>query len=190
MAKFLLIDNGSLHTMELAKLLPTTPTILRFGDIKTHDFVGYDCIILSGSSQLPVIGNEDIFKRELALIHDAHTPIIGVCLGAELIGHAFGAVLHDLGERRKGLIDIISTDANEVLLEAGRHFSVYDAHRWALKTIPNDFEVLAQSDHGPEIIKHTARHLWGLQFHPEHLTDSTLGDEIFSRILIHSIPQK
>lgn len=186
MEKFLLIDNGSTLTESLARLLPTRPVIIRFGDIQPASAVGYDCVILSGSSQLPILGNESAFESEVTLIRNATIPVIGICLGAELIGHAFGATLRNLGEKRKGLIDITSTDEEGLLFEPGRRFSVYEAHRWALGVVPESFMVLAESDHGPEIIKHVSRPIWGLQFHPEHLTESTLGDEIFLRILNHS----
>lgn len=187
MEKFLLIDNGSTLTKSLARLLPTRPDILRFGDIRPTSAAGYDCVILSGSSQLPVVGNESVFESEIALVRSIDVPIIGICLGAELIGHAFGGTLRNLGEKRKGLIDITSTDEGGLLLEFGRRFSVYEAHRWTLETAPENFRMLAESDHGPEIIQHVSRPIWGLQFHPEHLTESSLGDEIFMRILNHSV---
>jgi GMP synthase-like glutamine amidotransferase len=187
MEKFLLIDNGSVLTESLTRLLPTRPTIVRFGDIQSTSAVGYDCVILSGSSVLPITGNESAFESEASLIRNSDVPIIGICLGAELIGHAFGATLRNLGEKRKGLIDITSTDKEGLLLEPGRRFSVYEAHRWTLGTVPENFRVLAESDHGPEIIKHVSRPVWGLQFHPEHLTDETFGDEIFSRIINRSL---
>lgn len=187
MEKFLLVDNGSTLTESLARLLPTRPTIVHFGDIQSTSAVGYDCVILSGSSVLPITGNESAFESEASLIRKSDIPIIGICLGAELIGHTFGATLRNLGEKRKGLIDITSTDKEGLLLEPGRRFSVYEAHRWTLGTVPENFRVLAESDHGPEIIKHVSRPVWGLQFHPEHLTESTLGDEIFMHILNHSV---
>ena len=187
MGKFLLIDNGSVLTESLARLLPTQPTIVRFGDIQSASTIGYDCVLLSGSSQFPVVGNESRFASELDLIRTSSLPIIGICLGAELIGHAFGGTLRNLGEKRKGLIDITSTDKEGLLLEFGRRFSVYEAHRWALADLPESLRMLAESDHGPEIIRHVSRPIWGLQFHPEHLAESTLGDEIFMRILNHSV---
>ena len=189
MPKFLVIDNGSIHTDAIARLLPEIPTIARFDDIRTIMTNEYDCIILSGSSHLPVLGNENLFAHELQLIRESAQLIIGICLGAELIDHAFGGELIDLGAKRKGLIKIIATDPTQILLEHGRVFDVYEAHRFAIKTVPDQFAVLAVSDHGPEIIKHVSRPIWGLQFHPEHLTDITLGDEIFTRIVSRSLSE-
>ncbi len=188
MPKYLLIDNGSIHTEALARLLPETPRVIGFGDLDSVDASTFDTIILSGGSQMPVMGNEQSFETELSLIRNAAVPIIGICLGAELISHAFDGKLRDLGEKRKGLIQIISTDEDGLLLENGRRFDVYEAHRWTIDLLPSEFHTLARSDHGPEIIRHISRPIWGLQFHPEHLTESTLGDEIFLRILTHSLP--
>ncbi|MFA9262026.1 MAG: type 1 glutamine amidotransferase [Undibacterium sp.] len=186
MPKFLVIDNGSIHTAALVRLLPNTPTIVGFDEVDSGISHEYDCIILSGSSRFPVIGNENLFSRELQLIQESEKPIIGICLGAELIIHAFGGVLTDLGEKQKGIIRITATDPKHILLEDGRNFDVYEAHRFATKEVPDQFTILAKSDHGPEIIKHRIRPIWGLQFHPEHLTDETIGDEIFSRIVYRS----
>jgi para-aminobenzoate synthetase len=187
MPKYLLIDNGSIHTEALARLLPETPRIIGFGNLDSIDASVFDAVILSGGSQMPVMGNEQSFVTEISLIRNTAVPLIGICLGAELIGHAFGGKLRDLGEKRKGLIQIISTDEDSLLLENGRLFDVYEAHRWTIDRLPNEFRTLAQSDHGPEIIKHISRPIWGLQFHPEHLSESTLGDEIFLRILARSL---
>lgn len=190
MPRFLLIDNGSRHTVALAKLLPEFPEIVRFDRLGSFDIAPYDCILLSGSSELPLFGNEALFETELSLIRDSSLPIIGICLGAELIAHAFGGTLVDLGEKRKGLVEITATGESVFLLETGRVFSVYEAHRFAIETLPEGFFAIAQSDHGPEIIKHRSRPIWGLQFHPEHLAEATLGDEMFARILAHSLPRK
>ena len=190
MLKFLLIDNGSIHTTALARLLPEAPEIIRFNSITQIDASQYDCIILSGSSELPLLGNEAAFEAELLVIKNTCLPIIGICFGTELIAHAFGGTLIDLGEKRKGVVDIVSTDNSGLLLEAERHFSVYEAHRFGIKVVPKELIVLAESTHGPEIIKHFSRPIWGLQFHPEHLSESTLGDEIFARILSHSLVRK
>ena len=187
MTRFLLVDNGSIHTEKLRRLLPNHSDVVSFGDLQPNNVIGYDCIILSGSSRLPVVGNEKMFEAEIDIIKESIVPIIGVCLGAELIGRAFGGTLHDLGEKRKGLLEITSTDERGILLERGRTFKVYAAHRWALSTAPKDFETIATSDHGPELIKHVDRAIWGIQFHPEHMTDSSLGDEILLRIITHSI---
>ncbi|MGB3073035.1 MAG: gamma-glutamyl-gamma-aminobutyrate hydrolase family protein [Candidatus Moraniibacteriota bacterium] len=190
MPKFLLVDNGSVRIEELDRLLPETPTTVDVEGFKALDTRSFDLVLLSGSSTLPVLGNEALFSDELQFIREAHIPIIGICLGAELIGHAFSGTLHDLGEKRKGMVDIVSTDTDGLLLELGRHFSVYEAHRFALASVPSEFLVLAKSDHGPEILKHATLPIWGLQFHPEHLTDETVGDEIFSRIINRSLLSK
>lgn len=190
MLKFLLVDNGSRHIAAITRLLPTIPEVVSFAGLNSIDPSTYDGIILSGSSKLPVLCNETLFETELSLIRDTTAPLIGICLGAELIACAFDGTLRDLGEKRTGLIDIVSTDEQALLLEKGRQFSVYEAHRWTIDTLPNEFHILATSSHGPEIIKHHSRPLWGLQFHPEHLTESTVGDKIFLRILTHSLTKK
>jgi anthranilate/para-aminobenzoate synthase component II len=38
---------------------------------------------------------------------------------------------------------------------------------------------LAESDHSTAVVAHQRRPIFGFQFHPEHHTDTTYGDEIF-----------
>jgi para-aminobenzoate synthetase len=179
----LLVDNGSIHTEKLAQLIGPETEIIAWDTLGTIDTSTFNAIVLSGSQHTPVSGNEHLFRAESDLIKSSLATIVGICFGCELIGSVFGGRLHDLGIKRRGMLDIISTDTDGLLFEEGRRFRVYEAHRWAIASVPKDFSVLARSDHGPEIIRHRHRPIWGLQFHPEHLTENTLGDEIFRRIL-------
>ncbi len=179
----LLIDNGSIRIEELKRLLgPAVTTILpaELPQIRERDFT---LIVLSGSSQFPVIGNADRYAAEIELIRSATTPIIGICLGCELIVTALGGTLRDLGEKRTGLTTIRPVPNPDAMFDPGYSFQVYEAHRWAVDRLPPGFSVIATSEHGPEIIRHRERPLVGIQFHPEHLTDTTMGDELFGALL-------
>ena len=60
-----------------------------------------------------------------------------------------------------------------------KSFEAYDAHRWIIDEIGSGLEVLATSLHGPEVIKHGDRSIYGFQFHPEKMLDETYGDELY-----------
>lgn len=183
--KILLIDNGTTLLKKLRKLIPGDEIVHDFKSITTEDSKDFDLIILSGSKELSVLYENESFKSEIDLILNTHTPLIGICLGCELIATAFGGTLKRLDERHSGIREITAIKDDDVLhVEKGESYEVYEGHRWIIDTTPNDFEVLAVSNEGPEIIKHNTLPIWGLQFHPENLVDQTTGDEMFLNLFL------
>lgn len=108
-------------------------------------------------------------------------PIIGICLGFEMIVHSFESHLHLSGSRVSGLVTIRSTKNSEVLL-GQNNYTVYESHNWEAKKVSKPLLSLASSDYGVELIKHELRPIYGLQFHPEHPSDID-GKKIFFQIL-------
>lgn len=144
----------------------------------------FDVIILSGSSQFPIIYNREKLSDEITLIQKTHTPLIGICYGCELIAIAFGGSLKDRGEYSRERAPFpIKVIHNDPIFLGKTDFMAYDAHRWVIDKTPNTLEILAKSVHGPEVIRHRERPLYGFQFHPEKLQDQTFGDEIFHALL-------
>ncbi len=90
--KTLIVDNGSTLLEKLVKLSPGTEEVVDYENIP-DDIRDYSLIILSGSSQFPVVGHEQSLQAEIQLIINAKIPIVGICFGHELIAHAFGAEL-------------------------------------------------------------------------------------------------
>lgn len=183
--KILLIDNGTKHLLKLKELLAdyevdVCPLFERY-----PSFYGYNLIILSGGSDYAVRVNPEKFEQEIDMIRNARIPIIGICEGAEIIAYTFNSDLELIDKKVKGTRKIEITD--EDLLGHNIKIEVYEAHRWAIKKLGRKLTGLAKSDTGFEIIKHKERDIYGLQFHPEMLTDNTLGDEIFKLILKKTI---
>ena len=52
-------------------------------------------------------------------------------------------------------------------------------HRWIVDQTSPALQVLAESIHSPEVVRHTKYPIYGFQFHPEKMQDKTFGDEIF-----------
>ncbi len=176
--KVLLIDNGSNLLPKLKELVPGNEVTRKFDSIKALDAKPFDLIILSGGGNHNVIFEEGNFKEEIAILRSGK-PIIGICFGCELIARAFGGILIELPEEQKGIFEI---DILDKTLGKGR-VKVYEGHKWAIAKMPAEFETLAQSERGPEIIKHKTLPMYGIQFHPENLVDKTDGDELFLRLL-------
>jgi GMP synthase-like glutamine amidotransferase len=137
----------------------------------------------AGRASRPSRNTRIFFPIQKSIVLGSSVPIVGICLGAEVIANAFDATLEHLDEKRRGIFTISPTEKGTELLGIRSPFDVYEGHSSAITKLPDVFDVLATSEDGIEIFKHKSRPLYGLQFHPEHLVDRTSGDEIFEGIL-------
>jgi GMP synthase (glutamine-hydrolysing) len=179
--KVLLIDNGTSLLERLKQLIPGAEVVRRWDQLGNVSAADYELIVLSGSRDHAVVWEEELFEAECNLIRSAETPIVGICFGCELITRSFGGELRRLSDRCHGIKEIRVIDRG---LFDGPHLNVYESHHWVISQCPADFQILAESTDGPEIIKHKSRPIYGLQFHPENLVDQTEGDELFLNLLV------
>jgi len=178
-----LINNGTLAPERLRMLLSGNEVIeFPLEDAGAVRGENYDLIVLSGSSRFPIAYNLEILSEELSLIQTATIPLLGICFGAELLAVAHGGTLKDSGHKTKGVTTIRAL-SDDPLFGGQQSFEVFEAHRWAIDTVPDSLEILAYSDMGPEIIRHRSKPHYGFQFHPEKMCDETYGDELFRSFL-------
>jgi len=149
----------------------TDLTVKRNDEISLDEVEAFDAIILSPGPGLPKNAGimPDLIKR-----YSAHKKILGVCLGHQAIGEAFGASLKNLNQVHHGVaIPISISDSKEALfkeiptrIETGRY------HSWVIdkKTLPAELVVTATDDEGEVMaIRHKKHDVCGVQFHPESL---------------------
>ena len=181
--KILLVDNHSKHRDELISILGKNATIETQEQLTDIDTNVFDLIVLSGGSNVPsVLYNPEKYTAEINLIQNTSSAVLGICLGSEIITEAFGGKLQDLKELHRGEILIEITNKNLKKNIKKNPLSVYEAHEVGVKTIPRDFEICAQSSHGPEIIKHKTKPIIGIQFHPEVEQNKLLWNWIFENL--------
>ncbi|MEK6890898.1 MAG: gamma-glutamyl-gamma-aminobutyrate hydrolase family protein [Nanoarchaeota archaeon] len=178
--KILVINNGSYFLKELkAALKNHKVSIVDFNKVnQTKDF---DKIILSGGHRLNVEDHTREYSNEIKIIKSSSKPILGICLGFELIGKTFGENLVRLEKCEKGILDVRLIKKNKIINGLNK-FKVFEDHRWVLKhtkfMIP-----IAKSKDGIEIIKHPKKDIYGVQFHPEMFVDKTEGRTILNNFL-------
>lgn len=177
-----IIDNGSRHIDRIAELFDdATVSKMALHDPAIHDIPTDTLVVLSGGRWMSVLKHQQEYANELEFIRSFGGAIIGICLGFELIAHAYGNQLYKMDERREGIHPIRALESGEAVL-GGATAQVYQGHKWFVKEVGAPLEALAESDDGVELLRHTSRKIYATQFHPE-VHDGNDGREIFRRIM-------
>lgn len=180
--KILLIDNETTLLHKLERAIPCEVLVRTWNHLGGISWEDIDGIILSGGSSFEIVGNERRLQEEMQIVHDTKKLLIGICFGCELLAETFGARLEKDHVDHAGVTDICVTLPDDIFGDQQR-FSVCEHHRWLIKDLPKEFEVLATSEHGIEIFRHKTRPMYGLQFHPEQFAKAEDGERIFLNIL-------
>ena len=99
-------------------------------------------------------------------------PILGVCLGHQAIGAAFGGRIIRAQELMHGKTSVITTTQQGVFAGLPEHFTVNRYHSLAIEksTCPEVLEVTAWTDDGEIMgVRHKTLPIQGVQFHPESI---------------------
>lgn len=99
-------------------------------------------------------------------------PILGVCLGHQSIGAAFGGDIIRAGQQMHGKTSVISTDQKGVFADLPQEFTVNRYHSLVIdkSTLPDCLEVTATSEDGEiQGVRHKTLAIEGVQFHPESI---------------------
>ncbi|MFT4194666.1 MAG: aminodeoxychorismate/anthranilate synthase component II [Ottowia sp.] len=99
-------------------------------------------------------------------------PILGVCLGHQAIGAAFGGDVVRAGRQMHGKTSVITTDQQGVFAGLPKQFTVNRYHSLAIaaNTLPECLAVTATSEDGEiQGVRHRTLDVEGVQFHPESI---------------------
>lgn len=96
-------------------------------------------------------------------------PILGICLGHQVIGEYFGAKCLPSGNPLHGVVSTMKILQNDSLFEDVTDKTIMHYHSLILEDLPQDkFETLAMDENNQIMaIRHKNRPILGLQFHPE-----------------------
>ena len=175
--KLVMIDNYDSFTYNLVQYLGelgSTPTVLRNDEVTVEEVLALqpDGLLIS---QGPCTPAEAGISVPLITAASGQLPILGVCLGHQSIGVAFGGKIIRAGVIMHGKtspVDHRNTDVFEGLpspFEATRYHSlVIDP-----QSFPESLEVTAWTDDpsGRTVmgVAHRTHPTWGVQFHPESI---------------------
>jgi len=174
----LLIDNYDSFTYNLVQRLGELNLGLQI-EVRRNDQIDLDEIERMAPSHLiispgPCTPNEAGISVAAVARFGPRIPTLGVCLGHQSIGQAFGAQIVRAGRLMHGKTDMIHHDGRGLFEGIENPFQATRYHSLVIKpdTLSDDFEVAAWSTDPAgnlEImaIRHKRYPLHGVQFHPE-----------------------
>jgi anthranilate synthase/aminodeoxychorismate synthase-like glutamine amidotransferase len=183
----LLIDNYDSFTYNLYQYLSELGAEVRVArndkiTLKEIERMAPERIVISPGPGRP----EDAgISNKVILKFGERTPILGVCLGHQCIGQAYGAVVGHAGEIKHGKTSLIYHDGKGVFKGINSPFAAVRYHSLAIKrvSLPDCLEVSAWT--GNDIImgvRHRQYPIEGVQFHPESILTKE-GKQILKNFL-------
>ncbi|MES2678470.1 MAG: aminodeoxychorismate/anthranilate synthase component II [Bacteroidota bacterium] len=182
--RLLVLDNYDSFTYNLVHLVEKVSDVsidvFKNDQISLQQIGAYDKILLSPGPGLPT---EAGIMPELIKTY-AHTKsILGICLGLQAIGQAFGARLKNPDRVYHGLALPVKVTGNDPLFnncppdfKAGRY------HSWIVDSegLPDELLVTAVDDENLIMgLKHNTLDVRGVQFHPESIL-SEYGEQMLT----------
>jgi len=112
------------------------------------------------------------------------TPILGICLGHQCIGVAFGQKVVPAKRLLFGKTSLVNQAHSRVMKSLPSQFDVARYHSLVLDAVPQNFRCTSQDAAGDIMsIEHDSYPLFGLQFHPESFLMESVGDRIIEKFL-------
>ena len=171
----LLIDNYDSFSYNLFQLIGEVNSdikVFRNDKITTEEIsdLNPDAIILSPGPGKPE--NAGICIDIVKQFHD-EIPILGVCLGHQVICEALGGTVSHAKRLMHGKSSMISLDYDFIFKGLPSEITVGRYHSLSLveDTLPDCLEIISKAKDDGEImaVKHKDFNVYGLQFHPESI---------------------
>jgi anthranilate synthase component 2 len=187
MQRVALIDNYDSFTFNLVHYLGelgADVAVWRNDEISVEETLAQtpDAIVLSPG---PCTPNEAGICLDLVRAASGTTPILGVCLGHQTIGQAFGGDVVRAPQPMHGKVSQITHNASGLFRGLNGPFQATRYHSLVIdrSTVPAELEVSAESDDGLIMaLAHHAHPVYGVQFHPESIASEN-GRQILRNFL-------
>ncbi len=171
MARILVIDNYDSFVYNLVQYLAqlgAEVTVHRNDELTPADLDGYDGVLISPGPGIPEQAGISIAAVRAAA--GSGQPVLGVCLGHQAIGVAFGAVVERAPELLHGKTSDVLHAGDGVLAGLPSPFTATRYHSLTVRedTLPAELAVTARTASGVVMaMRHRDLPIEGVQFHPE-----------------------
>ncbi len=186
--KILVIDNYDSFTYNLVhaikKISGKQVDVFRNDEISLKEIEKYDKIVLSPGPGIP---EEAGLLLDIIKMYGPQKSMLGVCLGHQAIGEAFGGKLHNMNKVLHGIATPVEQTENKSVLfkNLPKTFEVGRYHSWIVEkeNLPECFEVTSYDEEGMIMsMQHNEYDIQSVQFHPESVL-TPLGEQIIQNWL-------
>ena len=187
MIKILLIDNYDSFTFNLYHYLSSLKTdveVIRNDKINANQILKkkYKKIVIS-----PGPGNPNQSGNCIKIVKSLYKkiPILGVCLGHQIIGQVFGSKIVQAKKLMHGKTSVIKSKKIGILSKIPSKFEATRYHSLIIdkKTLSKDLLITAETNDGVIMgIQHKKFNIHGVQFHPESIK-TPIGIKILNNFL-------
>ncbi len=186
--KILMIDNYDSFTYNIVQYLyelGADVLVRRNDQISVEEIQSYDVdsIVISPG---PCTPNEAGISVQVIKKYMGRYPILGVCLGHQSIGTAFGAKIVKAKCLMHGKTSLIYHNGKGLFEGIPSPFKAVRYHSLVIDrdTLPEEIEITAWTEEDNDImaIQHKELPLWGVQFHPESVL-TEYGKKLLSNFL-------
>jgi GMP synthase (glutamine-hydrolysing) len=126
---------------------------------------GVSAVILSGG---PNSVYDDGAPKPDPAIWSGRLPVLGICYGAQLMANELGGSVQPTAKREYGPATVTIGTEDGLFTGLDRTQPVWMSHGDTITALPEGFRATAQTDSTPFAgLADPARHLYGIQFHPE-----------------------
>ncbi len=190
--RILILDFGSQYTQLIARRVREAgvyceiyPWDADFAEICDFGARGF---ILSGGPESTLDTDRPEAPAEL---FELGLPILGICYGMQTIAEQLGGKVENVGKSEFGYAMVRARGHTELLRDIQDHetaeghgmLDVWMSHGDRVAELPPGFKLMASTDSAPIAgMADEARHIYGLQFHPE-VTHTLQGKAIIARFL-------
>jgi len=169
----LIVDNFDSFTFNIFHYIEPIvkhADVVRYDKLKFEEIKNYDGILFSPGPLLPknYIKLNDIINE-----FENSKPILGICLGHQLIAEHYGAMLYNMNEVWHGVEKNTELLTNDKLFKGlPKIIKTGHYHSWAVSdnNIPKNLIITAKETSGVIMgISHKKFNVKGIQFHPESI---------------------
>ena len=187
MKKIILIDNYDSFTFNLYHYLSSLKVkvdVIRNDQISSKEIIKrkYNKIVIS-----PGPGNPNQSGNCLKIVKSLYKkiPILGVCLGHQIIGQVFGSKIIQAKKLMHGKTSKIMSKKTGILKNLPKTFEATRYHSLIIdkKSLSKDLEITAETKDGLIMgVRHKKYNVHGVQFHPESIK-TKLGIKILKNFI-------
>ncbi len=169
--KILVIDNHDSFVFNIVQYLDELGAATHV--VKNDEIDPEFCKNFAGVVISPGPGNPQSAGVSIAAVKycaQVEIPILGICLGLQVIGAAYGAKISSAPELLHGRTSEISHNGTDLFKDIPNNFIATRYHSLAIEpdSMPEEHPVTAQWSDGTIMgISHRSKNIVGVQFHPE-----------------------